>query len=187
MQEVVQVLPSFEEVGHEMLPLPNFDGYLVHPFLGKIWSKNREKWLLVNAKGVGDSGYLLTSLKRNDGLSTFIYEHEAVYSAVWGAGKESWRSYGIKLEIDHIDRDVKNNSIDNLRLVDRASQYTPDVVADIKEQVRLSLDIARQIRQEYKDWTNGKINFYRTQAKIYGNNPRAIQNIILGVTFKEKV
>lgn len=140
MKEAVKELPSFEEVKHEMMRLPEFDGYLVHPQLGKIWCLKKQGWLLVDAIGVGDRGYLLTKLLNNKGKSIPVHEHEAVFSCVWGSWK-SWRAYGQKMEIDHIDRNPKNNNIENLRLIDRASQYTPEVLADMSKRKDLNMDI----------------------------------------------
>lgn len=185
MQAAVKKMPSLEEVKHEMIRLPDFDDYLVHPKLGKIWSQKVQKWLLVDAVGVGDRGYLLTKLINNQGKSVAVYEHEAVFSCAWGSWK-SWRAYGMKMEIDHIDRNPKNNSIDNLRLMDRASQYTPDVLADMRKRTDLNINIARQIRIDYEYRTGGKVKFYKCQAEKYGTCARTIQNIILGVSYREK-
>lgn len=119
---------------------------------------------LVDAIGVGDRGYLLAKLINNEGKSVPVYEHEAVFSCVWGSWK-SWREYVQKMEIDHIDRNPKNNNIENLRLIDRPSQNTPEVLADMRKRIDLNMDIARQIRNDYENRTGGKVKFYKSRQR----------------------
>lgn len=177
-------LPKFEEVKHEMLPLIGFSDYMVHPHLGKIYKLSTGKWMLEgNLKGVGDKGYLMTNLKNDNGKRIQIYEHEAVYAAVWGEPIKSWRFYGKKLEIDHIDHDVKNNSIENLRLVtsaDNKKNRSYDI-----ERNKLTYKNAEYIRNEFTKWQGSKMDFYETMAIKFDVTKRTIQNAVLGYTYNK--
>ncbi|MEH7393321.1 HNH endonuclease [Bacillus sp. JJ1474] len=177
-------LPRFEEVKHEMLPLRGFSKYKVHPEIGKIYSLESRRWLLVNAVGVGDKGYLQTSLKNDFGASIPIYEHEAVYAAVWGEEPKAWRRYGNgeKLEIDHISGDVKDNSISNLRLgtsEDNKKNRSYDVPRNY-----LTMENARIVRELFEKWEGRKTDFYTEMSKKFDVGKRTIQNAILSVTYK---
>ncbi len=111
MNEQQTVLPSYKQVKDELVPIPNFDKYYAcHQKLGKIFNKQSGKWLLVDAKGVGDKRYLLTKLKSNDGEWIPVYEYEAIFASYWGQWK-TWRNFGRKMEIEHKDRNPKNNNI----------------------------------------------------------------------------
>lgn len=181
----------FEEVRSEMTPIPGFDpnDYLVHAGMGKIYSLISNRWLLDdNAKGVGDKGYLLTKLKRvkSDGTTEKvpIYVHWAVYSSVWGQTVEELRNSGLSgelLEIDHIDGDVKNNRIENLRLgtsADNKKNRSYDV-----ERTRLTKQNADEVREKFSTWEKGKMEFYHEMAKFYNCTKRTIQNAILEYTY----
>ncbi|WP_342045971.1 HNH endonuclease [Bacillus sp. OTU530] len=174
--------PKYEDVKHEMLPLRGYSIYAVHPYLGKIYNKKTNRWLLSkNPKGVGDKGYLLTKLLHDNGEWIPLYEHEVVYAAVWGEEVKSWRLYGEKLEIDHIDKDVRNNNIENLRLgtsEDNKKNRSYDV-----EKNRLTLENAQTVRDELAKWKGKKTDFYKTMAERFNVTKRTIQNAVLSVTY----
>lgn len=187
MGENKTLLPEFEEVKEEMLPLMGFSNYLVNPNIGKIYNKKKGKWLLSNnPKGVGDKGYLQTALRHDSGERVQVYEHEVVFAAVWGEDllHKPWRRYGEKLEIDHKDGNVKNNKIENLRLgtsADNKSNRSYDV-----EKNQLTFKNAEIVREEFKSWTGKKTDFYELMAERFNTKKRTIQNAILGVTYKRK-
>lgn len=176
-------LPKFEEVRHEMLPLMGFNNYLVHPQLGKIYSLYRNRWLLENAVGVGDKGYLQTALKSDDGKTVFVYEHQVVYAAVWGYGVNSWRSHGKDLEIDHIDNNPQNNCIENLQLVTSSQNKRKRIEFN---RTRLTKANAEYVREEFSKWEGEKIVFYQMMADKFNCKKRTIQNAILKNTYLKK-
>ncbi len=187
-------LPNFEDVKHEMTPIPGFDPkmYLVHVMLGKIYSLVSGKWLLVDAKGVGDKGYLLTQLKRvlPDGTIEMVpvYEHWAVFSSFDGRTVEVLRHSGLNgalMEIDHEDGNPKNNTIGNLRLgtsADNKKNRSYDV-----EKTYLTLENAQTVRELFSTWDKGKVEFYAEMAKRFKCTKRTIQNAILQNTYKEVI
>ncbi|MFC0271448.1 HNH endonuclease [Metabacillus herbersteinensis] len=175
-------LPKYEDVKHEMLPLKGFSNYAIHPYLGKIYNKKSNKWMLVNASGVGDRGYLLTKLKQDSGKVVSVYEHEAVYAAVWGDEPKSWRKYGVKLEIDHRDKNVKNNNIENLSLgtsSDNKKNRSYDIIKN-----PLTFENAEIVREEFEKWIGSKIVFYEMMAGRFNVGKRTIQNYLLGIHYK---
>jgi hypothetical protein len=178
---ITKELPKIEEV-KELLPLKGYSQYLVSPSLGKIYNKEKGKWLLVNAKGVGDKGYLLTKLKHDDGKSVPLYEHECVYAAMWGDEPKSWRKYGEKLEIDHIDGNVKNNCIENL-ILGTSSDNKKNRSYDVEKNY-LTLENAQIVREEFSIWEGSKLGFYEAMSNRFNVTKRTIQNAVLGVTYK---
>lgn len=177
-----KTVPDFEEVKHELTPLIDFDNYLVHCPSGNVWSKITNKWLLVNAKGTGDNNkYLQTGLKGNDGKTHFMYLSDIVMSSYMGMRKSDWRALG--LECDHIDNnDTKNNSISNLRLVTSAANKR-NCKDRFWNKVRLSMDVANNLRKEFEKCTGSKVEWYKQKGKELGVTARSIQNIILGYTY----
>lgn len=188
MVKVENELPSYESVKHECIGLISFKNYRVHCELGAVYSLLSNRWLLQGAKGVGDkSSYQLTKIKRDDGESVHAYLHEMVMAASLGVYIRSWRDeklFGNKLEIEHLDRNPKNNAIKNLVLLDRKSQYKPDVLKDMSQRGKLSKQLAIKIREDFNRFTGKKVEFYKAQAEKYGTCARSIQNICLGVSFK---
>ncbi|MGM0888976.1 MAG: HNH endonuclease [Bacillota bacterium] len=93
--------------------------YLCHTPTGRVWSKVSNRWLIEDefCKGTGDHGqYLMTSLKCDlTGGSIPKYNHEIVLSSAYGTTKNFWLAQG--LQIDHIDKNPRNNKIENLRLI----------------------------------------------------------------------
>ncbi|MFB4471807.1 HNH endonuclease [Oceanobacillus caeni] len=185
---------NFEEVKHEMTPIPGFNPeyYLCHTGEGKIYSLISNRWLLSgDVKGVGDKGYLMTYLKRElpngETAKVPMYLHWAVYSSVWGETVEKLRRSGTNgelLEIDHLDGNVKNNKIENLQLgssADNKKNRSYDV-----EKTILTQQNADAVREKFKSWNRGKMEFYEEMAKIYNCTKRTIQNAILGNTYVVK-
>ncbi|MEH6943298.1 hypothetical protein [Bacillus sp. JJ722] len=89
------------------------------------------------------------------------------------------------MEIDHIDRNVKNNSIGNIVFCQRKNQYKSEVLNDMAQRGKLSKELAIQIRQDFKKWAGRKVKFYEKKAKELNCCKRSIQNIILNKSFKE--
>lgn len=178
----------FEEVRNEMTPIPGFKSteYLAHCPSGQVYSLLSGKWLLQdNPKGTGGSGncYLMTSLKNENGVSDRMYLHEMIMSSYMGISKEDWRAMG--LEIDHIDNEkTKDCSISNLRLVSSSGNKKNSRDRNWNK-TRLSMEIANEIREEFKTYEGSKVEWYVETGKRYLVSARSIQNIILGQTYAD--
>ncbi|MGD7051436.1 HNH endonuclease [Sutcliffiella horikoshii] len=191
---ITKRLPNIEEVLHEMRMIPDYspEDYLVHPKLGMIYSFVSGKWMLSNNPvGVGDKGYLLTKLRRklDDGsyVSVPVYVHWAVFSAIYGRPINEIRHSGFNgelMEIDHIDRNVKNNNYENLRLVS-SKENKENSSNRYWNKVRLSKELAAQIRDDFKSWTGTKLDFYKAKAAELNVTFRSVQNVVLSNTYKE--
>jgi len=177
----------------EMTPIPGFspEKYLCHCPSGNVYSLVKRKWLLQNAKGTGDNNqYLMTSLRGLDGKVHHLYLNEIVMSSSMGVEKTYWRDMSSEgnLEVDHISNElnemgVKDNSISNLRLT--TSKGNKENSRDrFWNKVRLSKEIAQQLREEINNWTGSKVEFYRLKGQELGVTARSIQNIVLGNTYK---
>ncbi|MBU9724140.1 MULTISPECIES: hypothetical protein [Bacillaceae] len=180
-----------KEILESTLPLPEFDKhYRIDIELGRIYSLLSGKWLGQKAKGIRKNGYLMTTLKRNDGARVGMYIHEAVYSAWKQEPKSSWRenSYTtdregnlipFPLTINHKDRDKLNNNYNNLEKIIHKEQFTPDVVEDIKSKKRrLTKDEVIMIRQEFAEWEDGKTNFCLMMKDRLGVSFNTIESVI---------
>ncbi|MEC1778418.1 hypothetical protein [Schinkia azotoformans] len=190
--EIDNKLKSYEEVKHECTPIPGFDPnmYVCHTLSGRVYSKLTNKWLLENSKGTGDRDengegkYLITSLKKPNGETVPLYLHEIVYSSFYGIEPHEWKSEGY--EINHIDRTkTRDCSIGNLEKVDRLTQYSDEVRAAMRIKGYLNKELAIELRKQFADWDKGKVQFYYIKGKELGVCARTIQNVILGVSFKD--
>jgi hypothetical protein len=177
-------LPTYDQEV-VLTPVPGFSQYLCDIINGRVWSNVTNKWLLdsEDCKGTGDNGlYLMTKLK-SDNTSEYIpmYKHEIILSSAFGVEKSYWLSQG--LQIDHIDKNPRNNKIDNLRLItDKLNKRNSNERHWNK--VRLSLDIAQQLREDFKVRTISKVDWYRIRAEELNVTFRSVQNLILGKTYK---
>jgi HNH endonuclease len=177
-----EIIYQGQDITNQMTPIPGgFSSYLVHCPLGLLWSKKSNQFLLLNAKGTGDdSRYLMTSLTNDQGERHHFYLSEIVMSSFMGITKSQWKEMG--LEVDHINQDSKNNSISNLRLTN--SKGNKGNRGKMKDKTYLTLDNAQKVRDAFKEWTKGKVEFYAEMSKQFGVGKRTIQNAILGVTYK---
>jgi hypothetical protein len=177
---------KFELLKGEMTPVPGFSQYLCHTPTGRVYSKVSCKWLFDSefCKGTGDNGqYLMTRLiPDNGGKPVPMYKYEIVLSSAMGVTKDYWLSQG--LQIDHIDKNPRNNKLENLRLV--TDQQNKQNSRDRHwNKVRLSLDISKHLREEFKNRTCAKIEWYRQKGIELGVSARSVQNIILSNTYRE--
>ncbi|MED4229487.1 hypothetical protein [Neobacillus cucumis] len=178
---------NFEELkgNGEMTPIPGFspEMYLCHCPSGNVYSLISNKWMLQGSKGSGDDNkYLRTALRDMEGNYHLMYLHEIIMSSHMGIKKSEWRAMG--LEVDHIDnKATKNNSISNLRLATSAAQKKNSSYR-FWNKVRLSNEVANQLRVEFKKWTGSKVEWYKMKGNELGVTARSIQNIILGNTYK---
>lgn len=173
---------SFEQLKHEMTGLIGFSNYLVHCPTGRVWSKLSNRWLLDdNCKGTGDSGaYLMTKLKSDTGESVAMYLHEIVIYSLMGITKSELKQ--MNLQIDHIDRNPRNNKAENLRLsTDQGNKRNSK--DRYWNKVRLSMEIADRLREEFEQLEGSKVGWYRAKGKELGVSFRSIQNVILGTTY----
>ncbi|MCK1983197.1 MULTISPECIES: HNH endonuclease signature motif containing protein [Peribacillus] len=187
MKEAVK---EFESLKGEMTPVPGFSRYLCHTPTGRVWSKVSNRWLIEDefCKGTGDHGqYLMTSLKCDLTEEMVpMYKHEIVLSSAYGTTKDFWLSQG--LQIDHIDKNPRNNKIENLRLITDVGNKK-NSRDRYWNKTRLSMSIARELREEVKHLTSNmtKMDFYKAKGEELNVSFRSIQNIVLKFSYKEKV
>jgi hypothetical protein len=165
-----------------LTPVPGFKDYLADTLNGKVFSKKSNKYLLQNAKGTGDDNkYLMTALIDSEGISHPMYLHEIIMSSHTGLMKSQWRTIG--LEVNHITKNTKDCSISNLELTSsKGNKASKDKFINA---VRLSMVVADQLRQEFKNWSGSKVEWYKMKAEEFGVSARSIQNVVLGYTYKE--
>lgn len=170
----------------EITPIPGIDAklYVACTRLGKIYSLTSEKWLGLGSVGVGGKGYILVSLKDNEGKKVKIYEHEAILSSRLGIEKKLWRNvkeryflYTEPMEIDHLDGDVKNNCISNLELVTSAENKRRIKARKVAK--RLSQEDKYDIVDAYLEWETGKMDFYKSMGQELGCDFRTVQNVVI--------
>ncbi|MCP3738797.1 hypothetical protein [Rossellomorea sp. BNER] len=167
-----------------LTPIPGFPDYIADCINGRVYSKLSNKYLLQNARGTGDNNkYLMTSLRDSEGKYHHMYLHEIIMSSHLGIMKKDWReAFGQPLEVNHRSKDTKDCSIQNLELTSsKGNKATKDMVIN---KVRLSMEIAEQIREEFKTITKNKIDWYKSKGSELGVTFRSIQNICLGNTYK---
>ncbi|MDM5306323.1 HNH endonuclease [Peribacillus frigoritolerans] len=183
-----KAVKEFESLKCEMTPVPGFSKYLCHTPTGRVWSKVSNRWLIEDefCKGTGDHGqYLMTSLKCDlTGDSIPMYKHEIVLSSAYGTTKNFWLAQG--LQIDHIDKNPRNNKIENLRLITDVGNKK-NSRDRCWNKTRLSMDTANKIRNDFKHMTLNKVEWYKQKGKELGVTARSIQNICLNRTYKEKI
>lgn len=185
MKEVVKELPSFEEIKHEMVPVPGFEDYYCHVEKALVFSTISNKWIL-QGKGTGDDNkYLGTRLKcKVTGKPRCVYLHEIIYSCRNGIKKSDWRSMPIPFEIDHQNKMTKDCNPRNLALTTSKGNKANKV--NVINKNRASLEIARQLREEFKLVTKNKVEWYAEKAIELGIGKRSVQNICLNRTYKEE-
>lgn len=177
---------NFEELRNGMTPIPGFKSseYLAHCPTGRIYSLVSDKWLLQGAKGTGDQNkYLITSIRDEDGQIVRMYLHELIMSSYMGIKKSDWRKIG--LEVNHISKNTKDCSIGNLELT--SSKGNKATKKHVINKTRLTHEIAREIRELFKECKGSKVAWYAEIGKRYGVTARSVQNIVLGATYKEDV
>jgi hypothetical protein len=178
-------LPSFEEVRHEMVKVPGFEDYYCHIERALVYSTLSNKWLY-QGKGTGDDNkYLGGSLKSSiDGKYYNHYLSEVIYACRNGIMKKDWRSMPIPFEIDHVNKQTKDCTPKNLQLTTSKGNKANKTMVINKN--RVSMDIARQLREEVKLIKRGdRIKWYEEKGKELGIGKRSVQNIILNRTYKE--
>jgi hypothetical protein len=175
---------KFEVLKNEMVPVPGFEDYYCHVDRALVYSTISNRWLL-QGKGTGDDNkYWGTQLKcKTTGEPKCLYLHEIVYSCRNGIKKADWRSMPIPFEIDHQNRSTKDCNPNNLNLTTSKGNKANKVM--VINRNRVSLDIARQLRAEFKLITKNKIHWYEKKGKELGIGKRSVQNIILENTYKE--
>lgn len=184
MNTIVEERTEFEVLKLEMTPVPGFSKYLCHTLSGRVWSLISDKWLLEgDCKGTGDQGkYLMTKLKNDNDEAIPMYKHEIILSSAMGVTKEWWLSQG--KQIDHVDNNPRNNKLENLRLVSD-KENKANSADRCWNKIRLNMEVAQQLRNEFEELENKKVEWYAHKASELGVTPRSVQNIVLGYTYSE--
>jgi hypothetical protein len=188
--------PPIEEVKCELTPIPGFDPnyVLAHCPSGHIWNVKKQKWLLQGSKGVGnrlsngEGAYLMTKLMNLNGELSHYYIHYLIYASFMGFWTVE-EMIAMGWEINHENRwhpfNTRINSISNLTQADRLSQYTDDVIEDMRQpKGRLTVEDVKQIRKDFVNRSCKKMDFYFNESIKFGCKYRCIQNVCLGTSFK---
>ncbi|GAB4073685.1 hypothetical protein GCM10028778_11880 [Barrientosiimonas marina] len=156
--------------------LENYSNYLVDIVNGRVWNKTSGKYLIANP--TKQTGYVLVGLRDNDGQMRTIGLHEVVMAAYYNVQPKSWIPYD--LEVNHIDHDKSNNTIDNLELVTRKQQYDTYVRQKMGGNKRLTKPEKQEILQAYHIY-NGKASVFINQvAFAVGISRRSLSRIVNG-------
>ncbi|MED4016979.1 hypothetical protein [Sutcliffiella cohnii] len=179
-------LPKFKDIKHEMVKIPGFEDYYCHVDKAIVYSTLSNKWLY-QGKGTGDDNkYLLAMLKSSvDGKRYPYYLHEAIFSCRNGIMKKDWRSMPIPFEIDHSNKQTKDCKPNNLQLTTSKGNKANKTM--VINRNRVSMEIARQLREEVKSVPRGeRVQWYKKRGLELGIGGRSVQNIVLNRTYKEE-
>ena len=93
------------------VPIPNFKEYYIHPTEKKIWSSIKSNFLKTY---INNDGYEIVVLGR---LYLIINQKlHRLFALTFIPIPEILKDYPIeKLDIDHIDKNIRNNDLENLR------------------------------------------------------------------------
>jgi hypothetical protein len=163
--------------------IPNFSRYLCDIKEGKIYRKPTEttkgKWLKPKPNHIG---YVMTTLKNDQGEFIRVLVHEVVMSAAIEHPKSFWTTKN--LEIDHKDRNKSNNDFDNLWL--RTKKQNHENIENRKASRMLNKDEVNYIFEQFEKWNGRKVKFYYHMAKEIGCVWQTIQYTILGYSNSSK-
>ena len=103
-----EILNTIRKRIDEAKYIPNYSDYVVLPNEGLVYSLKRNKF--IGAKN--PEGYWYSSLYSDNGEKWVTNLHRAIWTTVNGPIPQG-------LEVNHIDENKSNNSIDNLNLLTR--------------------------------------------------------------------
>lgn len=143
-------------IKEEWRPVVGYDGLYEVSNLGRVKSYwNGNKKILKPYKA--NNGYLQVSLCK-DGIKSTWLVHRLVYEAFYG-------TIPAEMEIDHIDTNRQNNSVDNLRCVThRENQNNQSTLNRLKE--------ACKKRSQNKEWRRNQTESMRKLR----SNPAWLKN-----------
>lgn len=170
---------------HRLTIIPNFSRYLADLDRGKIYSIKSNRWLTPKANK--RFGYVYSTLLNDDGEATPISIHQIMMSAHKQQEPKAWQKFG--LEIDHVNGNKADNSIENLRLVAHKEQFCNRVREKMSranakrltnEQVRY-LRLMKEILEAKGEYAQNKFCNYFSEK--FERTYTTIQNIVNDVTY----
>lgn len=148
------------------ISIPNYEHFLVSN-LGRVRNSKTGNFIAIGDNG---RGYCNCKLKAN-GISKTVYVHRLVAEAFLP-------DWGTKLQVNHIDKNKKNNRVDNLEMVtdseNKKWSQKEYIDGHLKTQGKTVLvyDLDGNFLMEYR----GLWEFCRK----YNHDPRSVQRVIKG-------
>lgn len=171
-----------------LTPIPSEKGlslYLADTENGRIYSKLEGKFLSLNPNS---NGYVYCTVKHDNGERNSYGVHRLIMSSRSALPLEMFKRGGI--EVDHYPyEDEKwNNSVHNLQMSSRKTQYRESTRAKMGKGKRLSEAEVREILEQLKEWKSDEDNkvsdFIWKMVDAYGQGYRNIWNIVNGKSWK---
>lgn len=176
---------NLEEINLEVLhDIPNYSCYATCLKTGRIWNKEKQRWVIANPNF---NGYCLARVTDDEGNSKSVGVHVLIMRAAFAFGSGhhfNWE--GLNLEVDHLDFDRGNNFVGNLVIEHIAINRARRKMNDTKK--RLDKKVIVQLREEYKELKHGeKMKWFAAKGEEHGVSFRCIQDNCLGYINKDVV
>lgn len=171
-----------------LTPIPSNRGlnnYLADTIKGRIWSKRTNSWLSTNKN---DNGYVYNTLIDDSGESCRYGVHRLIMASYTGIPLEMFKRGGI--EVDHFPNEEEkwNNSITNLQMSSRKTQYRESTRSKMGKGKRLTEEEVCEILEQLQEWKSDENNklsdFIHMTAEAYDQSYRNIWNIVYGKSWK---
>lgn len=171
-----------------LTPIPSDKGlsnYLVDTMYGRIFSKPENRYLSLNPNS---NGYVYATVLHDNGERKSYGVHRLIMASRTGLSLEMFKRGGI--EVDHYPKEEEkwNNSINNLQMSSRKTQYRESTRAKMGKGKRLTEDEVKHILERLNEWLENDENkvsdFIHMIAEEYGQGYRNIWNIVNGKSWR---